>query len=296
MPSVPYIRFYTDFPRHRKTMALRRILGAYEYIVNLWCWAAENAPNGDISSYTVEEIEFEARWTGEKGKALAAFIDVGFIDSVDGKMKFHNWMSRTGQGVEQLVKYREKKKLKQRERRVKVEQVGNVPGSDAGNVPGNIGGNPITLTLSSSGLSPDPDTRDPSSTEYQARRGDHWFNSFKAAWSTRNGRQYGKATPSDSQACGNLTDLVESLPADEVLALWERRSEVFAEYFDTANEKTIKAGCLFSWFVASFRGFMIPKDKRPAPKVDDRKEYPHGRPTSIHEIPDLPPARKRPPQ
>jgi len=157
MPSVPYIRFYTDFPRHRKTVALRRILGAYEYIVNLWAWAAENAMDGDLSTFTVEEIEFEARWTGEKGKAMSAFIQTGFIDKDGETLSLHNWMARTGQGVEQLVKYREKKKIKQREKREKMEkeQIAPdvVPGNIAGNEPGNEPGNPITLTLTLSDLS-----------------------------------------------------------------------------------------------------------------------------------------------
>lgn len=157
MPSVPYIRFYTDFPRHRKTTVLRRLLGAYEYIVNLWCWAAENAPDGDLSSFTVEEIEIEARWAGERGKALAAFVESGFIDRDGESLKLHNWMDRTGQGVEQLVKYREKKKIKQREKREREEQErlagiipGDVPESVPGNKNGNVGENPFTLTLSSS--------------------------------------------------------------------------------------------------------------------------------------------------
>lgn len=179
MPSVPYIRFYTDFPRHRKTVALRRMLGAYEFIVNLWAWAAENAMDGDLSAFTVEEIEFEMRWTGERGKALSSCIEVGFIDKDGPSIRLHNWMARTGQGVEQLVKYREKKKIKQRARREKQEQEGNVPSvvpvPVPGNVAGNEPGNPITLTLTLS---------DPSSGSEPAKTKERkeYPDEFESVW------------------------------------------------------------------------------------------------------------------
>jgi hypothetical protein len=105
--------------------------------------------------------------------------------------------------------------------------------------------------------------RDPSATgtEHVALRGDHWLSSFGAAWSEKHGRMYGRAS-ADSRSAGEFTDLLASLPPEEVSSLWERRKELFAEFFDTADPRTVKAGCMFSFFVGSFRGFMIPKDKR----------------------------------
>lgn len=177
MPSVPYIRFYTDFPRHKKTLALRRLLGAYEYIVNLWAWAAENAMDGDLSFFTIDEIEFEARWTGEKGKAMSAFIETGFIDKDGESLTLHNWMARTGQGVEQLVKYREKKKIKQREKREKMGQEQDVPQLVPGNNAGNEPGDPITLTLSLSDLSSGS-----GSEEQKVKERQEYPEEFESVW------------------------------------------------------------------------------------------------------------------
>jgi hypothetical protein len=55
MPSVPWIRLYQGWQRHRKTMALPKLLGTVEPILGLWLWAAENAPDGVLSGLSDDE-------------------------------------------------------------------------------------------------------------------------------------------------------------------------------------------------------------------------------------------------
>lgn len=110
MPSVPWIRLYQNWPRHRKTIALRKALGTAEPILCLWLWAAENAPSGDLEGMTTDDIEDASGWHGKRGKAAMAMIEAGFIDldPNTGAMRLHNWAARAGAGVANLVKRRER--------------------------------------------------------------------------------------------------------------------------------------------------------------------------------------------
>jgi hypothetical protein len=90
-------------------MALRRLLGTAEPIIGLWCWAAENAPDGDLSAFTSEELENVAGWTGERGKAFKAMVEVGFIENVSddvsaNKCVLHEWMDGAGAKVASYLK------------------------------------------------------------------------------------------------------------------------------------------------------------------------------------------------
>jgi hypothetical protein len=122
MSSVPWIRLYTSFSRHRKTMALRRILGTAETIVGLWCWAAENAPDGDLSSFTENEIEEVTGWTGERGKAFKAMVEVGFIDNVSAdvsanKYTLHQWSEHAGLGISSYMRRKTSQRVLMKQRR-----------------------------------------------------------------------------------------------------------------------------------------------------------------------------------
>lgn len=122
MTSVPWIPLFTSWPRHKKTMALRRILGTAEPIIGLWCWAAENAPDGDMSEFSIEELENVSGWTGEPGKAFKAMVDVHFIDDVSddvsaNKYVLHEWMDGAGAKVASYLKRKRQQRDLMRARR-----------------------------------------------------------------------------------------------------------------------------------------------------------------------------------
>jgi hypothetical protein len=118
MPSVPWIRLYQGWQRHRKTIALRKLLGTAEPILCVWLWAAENATDGSLAGFTDEDVEQVSEWTGRKGKAISAMVEVGYLDrSEDGSLSLHNWGNRTGAGVASLLKTRDRMKTTMRERR-----------------------------------------------------------------------------------------------------------------------------------------------------------------------------------
>jgi hypothetical protein len=122
MTTVPWIPLYTSWPRHRKTMALRRILGTAEPIIGLWCWAAENAPDGDLSGLPDEDLENVSGWTGERGKAISAMVEVGFIDKVSDNVSanryvLHEWMDGAGAKVASYLERNRRQREIMRERR-----------------------------------------------------------------------------------------------------------------------------------------------------------------------------------
>jgi hypothetical protein len=97
------------------------LLGTAEPIIALWCWAGENATDGDLSGFSVDEIEDAALWRGERGKAFKAMCDSGFIDvSADvsaNKVSLHEWGDTTGAKIFAYLHRKERQRDLMRARR-----------------------------------------------------------------------------------------------------------------------------------------------------------------------------------
>lgn len=89
-----YIRLQTNFWTNRKTMRLRAAIGsdALWLPIRLWSYAAENQPDGDFSSYSVEELALLVGCSGNAQAMLQALQDAGFMDG----MKIHGWEEHNG--------------------------------------------------------------------------------------------------------------------------------------------------------------------------------------------------------
>ena len=86
-------RISTGFPRHHKTVKLKRRIGAEGCwsLICLFLWVADNRPEGDLRGMTDEDIEIAAEWGGEPGGFAKALAESGFIDSFEGSYKIHDW-------------------------------------------------------------------------------------------------------------------------------------------------------------------------------------------------------------
>ena len=73
------IRLLTTFPRHHKTVKLKRILGTWEPIIVLWLWAGENKPSGDLGSLEPEDIAIISNWDGDAKELVDALLKVNFL-------------------------------------------------------------------------------------------------------------------------------------------------------------------------------------------------------------------------
>lgn len=96
-----YIRVYSNYPTHPKTVHLKLKIGpmADVFPVRLWTWAAQFAQNGIIRG-GAPMIEAVLGWTGkasELHKALMSYPEgytAGFLEK-DG-ITIHDWMDGTG--------------------------------------------------------------------------------------------------------------------------------------------------------------------------------------------------------
>jgi hypothetical protein len=87
-------RISTAFPNHPKTVKLLRRLGEGGPLglVYLWCWAADNKFDGDLSGMSVEDIEIVSGWKGKTGAFVSELVDVGFLDGAEGRYQLHDWV------------------------------------------------------------------------------------------------------------------------------------------------------------------------------------------------------------
>ena len=291
MPTVPWIRLYQNWPRHRKTISLRKALGTAEPILCLWLWAAENAPNGDLEGMTTDDIETASDWHGKRGKAAMAMIEVGLIDVVPetGGMKLHNWEERAGRGVASLLKGRERARNVMRNVRANVSRNKNGNGQH---------NNSKTLLLSSdldlglSGSSP-LSASDPERSNVNVKSAHDWYSYFASRYWEKAGKQYGRGE-SDAKALGAFGTLLDSLPQEQRAEDWLSKERIIGEFLARDDRRTVANGWSFSWFVQDFRGLAIPPDKRPKAEARNPFQQPRAQyPTLQPDTPEHEAARRK---
>jgi len=86
-------RISTAFPRHPKTVKLKRRLGA-EGCWSLLClilWVVDNHPDGDLRAMAAEDIEIAADWDSKPGLLVSTLVEVRFLDGEEGSYRIHDW-------------------------------------------------------------------------------------------------------------------------------------------------------------------------------------------------------------
>jgi hypothetical protein len=126
-----YLRIFEGFPRHPKTMALRRLTGNREagmYMLRLWEWACRSAPTGDLGKAQPGDIEAVVEWVGAPGVCYAAMVAVGFIDETpDGRREIHDWEDWTGADVLELEADARRQRWRRRHARGKCGGAAGLP-------------------------------------------------------------------------------------------------------------------------------------------------------------------------
>lgn len=89
-----FVRLETSFWTHRKTMRLRALIGdaALWLPPRLWCYAAQNQPDGDFSKYLPAEFAMILAYLGDAQALLEALQQAGFLDG----MQIHGWPEHNG--------------------------------------------------------------------------------------------------------------------------------------------------------------------------------------------------------
>jgi len=85
-----YVKVFTNFYTHRKTMRLRALLGEDAFWIppRIWAYAAENQPDGDFSSYSDGELAGLIGYSKDATSMLQALLQAGFMDP---DRKVHDW-------------------------------------------------------------------------------------------------------------------------------------------------------------------------------------------------------------
>ncbi len=110
---MAWIQVEQSLPTHRKLRKLRRLLKsesaahAVGYLVCLWLWVIDNAPDGDLSIIEAEDIADISGWNGDADEFVTALIDACFLDS---DLKVHNWDIYSGQLIEKRERDRDRKR------------------------------------------------------------------------------------------------------------------------------------------------------------------------------------------
>lgn len=87
-----YIRLHSSFWTHPKTLLLKKRLGSAAYWLppRIWSFAAENAPDGDLSIYQADDLAMLVQYSGDAQAMLEALHEAGFLEN--GVIK--NWEKR----------------------------------------------------------------------------------------------------------------------------------------------------------------------------------------------------------
>ena len=87
-------RLYVNVTRNRKTRRLMREMGdrAFYCIVSLWCYAAENSPDGNLGDMDADDLADASNWTGSTNEEWRDYlIQNGWLDERDGVIFIHDW-------------------------------------------------------------------------------------------------------------------------------------------------------------------------------------------------------------
>lgn len=111
---MAWLSIYQTLPTHKKTMRLRRLLKirkpeAVGYLVMLWLWALDGAPDGDLSEFTADDIAEICDWNKKPDVFLSALREAGWIDENN---RLHDWDDYAGT----LISSRERQRKQNRER------------------------------------------------------------------------------------------------------------------------------------------------------------------------------------
>ena len=87
-------RLYVNVTRNRKTRRLMREMGdrAFYCIVALWCYTAENCPDGDLGDMDAFDLADMSFWPVERAEEWMAYlIDNRWLDRDGNSLHVHGW-------------------------------------------------------------------------------------------------------------------------------------------------------------------------------------------------------------
>lgn len=91
---MPSLNLDLDFFDHPKTRRLVGLLGrgSEVLLLRLWCYCGRyHFRDGRLAGYSPQEIESICAWWGQAGRAIEAFVRVGFLEAMPDGYLVHDW-------------------------------------------------------------------------------------------------------------------------------------------------------------------------------------------------------------
>ena len=99
---MAWIELHQAVWTHRKTFELAAALDLSEtyaaaHLLRLWCWALDNAPDGNLTDVSDRAIARGADWSGEPEAFVAALTQAGWLDA---DRAIHDWEQYAGRLID----------------------------------------------------------------------------------------------------------------------------------------------------------------------------------------------------
>ncbi len=123
---MAWIELHQSLMNHKKIIRLKNVLKveaphAMGLVCNLWLWAVDNAPDGDLTEFSAEELSEVCGYKKDPNQFLKAMVDVGFIDKKGKKKQIHDWSEYTGRLMESREIRKEQARVRQAKRRERLK-------------------------------------------------------------------------------------------------------------------------------------------------------------------------------
>lgn len=112
---MAWIELHQSVWTHRKTLMLGHALGlppayAAAHMMQLWCWALDNAQDGDLTGLPAAVVAAGAGWTGDPDQFVEAAVSAGYLDREGEFLLIHDWHDYAGKLIEARQRDAERKR------------------------------------------------------------------------------------------------------------------------------------------------------------------------------------------
>lgn len=123
---MAWIELHQTLPKNKKIMRLKRLLKiktpqAIGHVCMLWLWALDNAPDGNLSDFSDEDIAEICEWTKNSEIFLRSLIDSGFVDEIGNQKIIHEWSEYAGRLMDKRNVQREQARMRQQRYRERLK-------------------------------------------------------------------------------------------------------------------------------------------------------------------------------
>lgn len=137
---MAWIELHQSLSNHRKILRLKSLLKieaphAMGLVCNLWLWAVDNAPDGDLTAFSAEEIAEVCGYKGNAKTFLKKLVEAGFVDRQGKKKVIHDWDEYTGKLMEVREIRKQQARIRQANRRARLKETASEEENSEGSEP-----------------------------------------------------------------------------------------------------------------------------------------------------------------